>query len=169
MLPEIPHQSKKGEHKPKLPPSQLAHFKTTSALFLISQIGNPATPTNQTTSTLLRKYPGGIPAFALFRLQTRLRVSAFATVNLRYRSLHADSQRSPRHPRLPGMQNAAAPAHRRCQRPPMSNVPPHLPGPRRNSRPDHRPGHQSTRLNAIFLRNAEKSPSIAKNHAHFAH
>jgi hypothetical protein len=169
MLPEISHQSKEGEHKPKLSLPQLIHSKGTSALFLISQIGNPATATNKTTSTLLRKTPGGIPPFAHFRLQTRLHRSPFATVNLRHGSLNADSQRSPRHPRLPGMQNSAPPADRCCQRTTMRNLPPHLPGPRRNPRPDHRPGHQSSRLIAPVLKNAEKSLSIAKNHVHFAH
>jgi len=61
MLSEIVDQSPKGEHKPKLPPPQLAHSKTTSALFRISQIGNPATPTNKTTSPLLQKHRGVYP------------------------------------------------------------------------------------------------------------
>ena len=98
-------------------------------------------------------------------LETRLRLAPFATVNLRHRSLHADSERSPRYPRLPGVQNPTPRAHRLGQRTTMPNLPPHLPDPRRNSRFDHRPGHQSSRLIAL----QQKSPGFAKNHAYFAH
>jgi uncharacterized protein YbaR (Trm112 family) len=66
MLAGLTPKSKTGERKAKLANPQLAHSKTTSALFFISRMRNRPTPTNKTVCALLRKLRGVYPPFASF-------------------------------------------------------------------------------------------------------